>query len=368
MRKLIAAAILVALAHRAGAQLPWSTSRIDSLRKAAAAANARLSAYDDSVRALNARMDSARIGPIRVYAEPQLIGLAAAAARQLHDSLAPRMPQSLNRLARYSYVMRVERFKRWQTEEPDSSIVIDTYDRSGPPVMNVRQRFDTALVSTSMRIYAPSLVFRDASPSFSGWLSNQVSLDSLSRDDWRGLRLALVSSPAAVGRRCYEGDLRACALALGITAPRDTVREWFDATDRLRIVKRSKGVATRVDAAATARCLEGQDFSCVALLRQYPSPGVPAPLPASTRASLARFAITLGGEGAVDRMLGEERAPMERIAAAARVPADTVLRRWQLSTRNQRSSSRDLTPEIAIASIFWSLALGALSLRSSRWR
>jgi hypothetical protein len=368
MRKLIAVLCLVVLAQRASAQLAWSAARIDSLRRAAAAANARLKAYDDSVRALNGRMDSARVGPLRIYAEPQLIALATAAARQLHDSLASRMPRSLNRLARYSYVMSVERFNRWQTQKLDSNIVIDTYDRSGPPMASVRQRFDTALVSTSMRIYAPFLVFRDASPSFTAWMSNQVNLDSLSRDDWRGLRLALVSSPAVIGRHCYEGDLRACAMALGVTPPMDTIREWFDAGDRLQIVKRSKGVAMRVDAAATARCLDGQDFSCVALLRRYPPGTIPAPLPDGTHASLARFAIALGGQGAVDRMLAREGEPMERVAAAARLPADTVLSRWLQSARSQRASSRDLTPEIAMASIFWSLVLGALSLRSSRWR
>lgn len=367
MRKRFSIAVLLTLGSALVAQAQ-SIAPVDSLRAAASAATARLKAYDDSVRAASIRLDSARVGPIRVHAEPQIIALAIAAAKALQDSLAPRMGQSLNRLSRYTYVMRVERDTRWRTQQPESSIVIDTYDRAGPPLMNMRQRFDTALVSTSMRMYAPFLIFRDASPTFTAWIANQVTLDSLTSENWRALRFALISSPAVVARRCHEGDLNACSVALRITAPTDAIREWFDEKDRLRIVKRTNALALRVDAGAAERCLDNEDFSCVALLRRYPPGEVPVPLPDVTRSALTRFALSLGGDGAFDRLLRDGLEPMERLEAAAKLPADSVLRRWQEAVRNQRASSRDLTPEIAIVSMLWSFALGALSLRSSRWR
>lgn len=367
MRKTLLALAIVCVASTAGAQ-GSSLARLDSLRLKADAAMSRLTAYDDSVRTTNARLDSVRVGPVRMSVETSLVGLASAAAQQMLDSLRPRMGATLERLGRYSYVVKAQRWDEYDTKKPDSAVVIDVYDRAGPPIMNLRQQFDTALVSTSLRMYAPYLVYRDASPAFTAWTSNQVALDSLTVEEWRSLRLSLVSSPAAVGRRCFEGDVEACALGLQITPALDPVREWYDERDRLRIVKNSAGFANSVDAAAAQRCIRNEDFSCISLLRRYPPERLPLPIPTGARSAIVRFALAIGGDGAVERLLAEAPSPMDRVSAAAKLPADTVLARWQDRVRNQRASSRDLTPEIAAASLFWAVALGALSLRSSRWR
>jgi hypothetical protein len=95
---------------------------------------------------------------------------------------------------------------------------------------------------------------------------------------------------------------------------------------------------------------------------------LPVPASLQARAALTRLAIQLGGSGAVERMLEGDREPLERLSVAARMPVDSLISRWQTSARTIRASSRDLSAEIVLGALFWSVALGALSLRSSRWR
>ena len=344
------------------------SARVGALRAEYDSALKALRRYDDSVRGANATLDSVRVGQLRLWVEPALKGLASRAGQIALDTLRPHLGAAVERSRRYHYVLRVERFTQWKTSKPDSNIIIEAYDRAGPPIMNIRQRYDTALVASSIRIYEPFLIVRQTSLSFIGWMGGFVSLDSLTRDDWKAIRFGLVSSPAAVARRCYAGDLGACAVTLQFTPVSDTVLQWYDARDRQRIVKRSENTALRIDGLGTKRCIEGNDASCVVLLRKYPPGMLPVPASLQARTTLTRLAIHLGGSGAVERMLDGDREPLERLSAAARMPVDSLVSHWQTSARTIRASSRDLSAEIVLGALFWSVALGALSLRSSRWR
>jgi hypothetical protein len=327
-----------------------------------------LAAYDDSVRGMNSRLDTVEVGPLRLLTEPSVATLASQAAQTAVDSLRPALGRELERARRYTIVLRVERFNRWRTNRPDSAIVVETFDRTGPALMNIRVHHDPQVVSNSIRMYIPFYVFRDASMSFVGWMGGNVSVDSLNSEDWRLIRFGLISSPAAVSRRCYSGDLAACAVTLGFTPVDDPIYEWYDANDRRRLVTRAERTALRVDGLGTRRCQEGDDVACASVLRGFPPGMLPDPATAQSRATLARLALSVGGSGAVERMLEGDRPPLERLSRAARIPVDSLLRIWQRSARDVRGASRDLPTEIVFGALFWSLALGALSLRSSRWR
>ena len=171
-----------------------------------------------------------------------------------------------------------------------------------------------------------------------------------------------------MGRRCYAGDLRACSQTLQLSPVGDPIREWYEPSDLRRIVKRGELTALRVDGLGTRRCLDGDDLACATVLRGFPPNMLPEPAPAQSRAALARVALRMGGEGAIERMLEGDRQPLERLSHAARAPVDSILRVWQRAAQDVRASSRDLSAEIVFGALFWSLALGALSLRSSRWR
>ena len=367
MRKTLRLLLLASLALPATLHAQRD-ARLARLRLASDSALDRLKRYDDSIRAANATLDSVQVGPLRMMVEPSLKALATRAGQIALDTLRPRLGSTIERVRRYSYVLRVERFTQWRNDKPDSNVVIEAYGRVGPAIMNIRQRYDTSLVASSIRMYVPYLVVRDVSLQFIGWMGGFVSLDSLNRDDWKTIRFGLVSSRAVVGRRCYAGDLASCALMFQFTPATDPVHQWYDARDRRGIVKRSENTALRINGVATKSCLDGDDAACAVLLRKYPPGSLPEPAALQTRTTLVRLAVQLGGEGAVERLLEGDRQPLERLSAAARMPVDSLLRRWQTSARNMRSSSRDLSAEIVLGALFWSLALGALSLRSSRWR
>ena len=359
--------LLLALLAAPGTLDAQRNARLTELRATYDSALKRLKRHDDSVSAANARLDNVQVGQVRLWVEPSLKGLAARAAEMALDTLRPQLGATVERSRRYHYVLRVERFSHWRKDKPDSNVIIEAYDR-GPPIMNIRQRYDTALVASSIRTYEPYLIVRQASLGFIGWMGGYVTLDSLTRDDWKAIRFGLVSSPAAVARRCYAGDVKACSITLQITPVSDPVHEWYDAGDRQRLVKRTENTALRIDGLETKRCLEGTDVSCAVLLRKYPPGALPVPTALQTRTTLTRLAIQLGGAGAVERMLEGDGQPLERLAAAARMPVDSLISHWQTSARTIRASSRDLSAEIVLGALFWSVALGALSLRSSRWR
>ena len=368
LRRLLLLAATVAPATLPAQRAAAHDSRLAAFKAASDSALIRLQQFDDSVRGANARLDTIVVGPLHLQVEPSLVPLATRAAQAALDSLRPGMGTTIDRLRRYLYVLRVERFTRWNSDRPDSNVVVEAYDRAGPPLMNIRQRYDTALVASAIRMYAPFLVVRDASPSLVGWMGGFVSLDSLTREDWRTIRFSLVSSRAVVARRCYAGDVPACSVALQFTTAADPVREWYDARDRQLIVKRSENVALRINGLSTKHCLDGDDLSCITLLRRYPPASLPEPMGLQARTTLVRLAVHMGGAGAVERLLDGDQSPLERLSIAARMPVDSVIQRWQTSARTLRSSSRDLSAQVVLGALFWSLALGALSLRSSRWR
>lgn len=362
-RVLIAVAALVATPPLV-AQRPIP-ARIQQLRTDAMLARERLTAYDDSMRSANARLDSVRVGPFRIQAEPSLLPLATRAAQLAYDSLRPRLGATLEHLTSFTFTMRVERHA--DRGRADSNVTFQIYGRTGGPQMNVRQVYDTALVARSIRLYVPYFVARDVSPRFVAWMENVVNVDTMTATDWRSVRIALASSPAIVGRHCFAGDLPACWIALGFTPVADTARQWYDAHDRRRIVRQNENAALRVDFAATRRCLDGDDFACLDLVRRVPNL-LPAPIPTHTRVTLARTAIAMGGTGSVERLLDGDVEPLERLSQAAQAPVDSIISRWQRSARTAHASSVDMSADVALAATFWALALAGLSLRSSRWR
>jgi hypothetical protein len=70
----------------------------------------------------------------------------------------------------------------------------------------------------------------------------------------------------------------------------------------------------------------------------------------------------------MQRLIETNGGPRERIAAAAGVPFDSVLRAWQHNLHDTRVASDAMHPSIALASVAWIFICAGLSLRSSRWR
>ena len=81
---------------------------------------------------------------------------------------------------------------------------------------------------------------------------------------------------------------------------------------------------------------------------------------------LADLIKSLGGAGALQRLIASDTAPSSRLAAAAKVPLDTLLAQWLHNVRTRGTAWENLTPGLALIAIVWIVAIGALSLRISR--
>ena len=120
----------------------------------------------------------------------------------------------------------------------------------------------------------------------------------------------------------------------------------------------------------TNRCLDGSDKECIALMRTSEHLGLSIIPPSSpgTRNTVIQQAFAMGGAGALQRLITEGTSPSERLAAAAKVPIDTLLAHWVSNVRTRGVVSETLTPGMAIIAIIWIVVIGMLSLANSRWR
>jgi hypothetical protein len=227
---------------------------------------------------------------------------------------------------------------------------------------------DSLSVAVSLHHALSFAMFDAADPAFFAWASYTIPRDTPRVSGWAQQRLALVSSGTAVGQRCYRGDLVACRIALLLAPEADPVLTWHDSVTRRRLVRRHGALARRRDQNEERRCLAGSDAACIAVLQQFPPSAFREPGASALRVGFLKHALAVGGPGAIERLLGVHTSPAGRLEAAARQPLDSVIGSWQARVKHTRAPSEDLTIGITMVSLLWTTAIGALALRSSRWR
>lgn len=208
-----------------------------------------------------------------------------------------------------------------------------------------------------------------AKPRFSTWLAAPLPLIPATSAEWRALRLELVSSPSSVAHGCFAGSLPACKVTLGLVDEADPTTAWYDATTRRELVRaavRDLSLERRFAAA----CLAGRDTACVTLVRNNwaLSRWLAAPGTGRARRTLAQQAFAMGPPGALARLARSNDLPAEALGAIAGVPVDSLVSQWQRHAHDGGVESESATPVLALGALGWILAMGALSLRSPRWR
>lgn len=206
-------------------------------------------------------------------------------------------------------------------------------------------------------------------PRLREWLGGPLPLAPATNTEWRVLRLELVSSVSVVAHRCFAGDLAACKVTLGFVTEADPATAWYDSTTRRELVRVASS-ARRLERHMVAQCLAGRDSVCVALLRTSPAMAQWLAPPGSgrARATLVQQAFSMGQPGALARLVASSDLPPDALSAIASVPLDSLLSHWQRHAHDGGVESESATPVIALAALGWILAMGALSLRSPRWR
>ena len=224
-------------------------------------------------------------------------------------------------------------------------------------------------VARFVETHAMRLLGTEGKPLFEGWLAGGLPIDTTTNAEWRAIRLELVSSQSAAAHRCYAGDLRSCKVTLGLVEEPDAATAWYDSAARRSLVA-TAGKLARMDRASELACLGGRDAECIALLRTSPALGQWSAPPGSGRSRLAltQQAFAAGAPAAVARLATTADTPSDVLAAIAGAPTDSVVAQWQRHAHDGGIESEIATGRVAMSALGWIVVMGALSLRSTRWR
>ena len=338
--------------------------RVDSLTRVWRGSVAARAAFEESIRRDYKSYDTVNAGPMHLLVEPRLSTLARRAADSAVTSLQPMYGNALEELRRHTLVVRHERVSDIGYSDTSYILIAE--------LTNAKELFpsvvvpEARIVAGRLQDAALKILLRATDRTFANWLFTQLPIDTVASSEWSRTRVDLLSSQAVVARRCYAGNIPDCRLTLGLTEAADPVVDLFDAADRRKIVEEMRrNWWGRIDAAAGDECLAGKDAQCIAVLR---GPYFRPPVAAEHHLNIVRLAIALGGPKAMERMLTTKGSIDDRIAAAARVPTDSVLRVWVARARDTRNASADMSLGIAATSFGWILICGAMAFRGSRWR
>jgi hypothetical protein len=321
--------------------------------------------HEDSLAALRLPNDTVRAGPLVLLADSALVGFAREVAGPAAAALERRFGPAADALRAHPYLLSTAD----STAAAKSPVSLSEVDASGQAryVQSEPPELNAMIWAVTHR--AAAMIGAQLGPDFGRWLGGAFPMDSATPGMWTGVRIDLVTSASALAHACYAGADSACALALGVIGADDPAVRWFDAAGRRERVRRG-GYRLRVDNGALYNgCLTQRvDAACTALLHLLPADDFDPPLGTSARQSLLTLALDLGGPDAVTRMRASPDTREAQLAAAARIPADSLVRMWRREILAARSSNPSMSWGMALASLLWVTTCGALALRSSPWR
>jgi hypothetical protein len=200
-------------------------------------------------------------------------------------------------------------------------------------------------------------------PPMVGWLkANAPYLDAW---DGRFTRRELLLSYSSPARRCLEGSLEDCERALALREGVDPFTEWYDRADLAAMARDARHLQGPGVAACRAT---GELDACRAALGGRDGSLLVATSTA-VRGSLYLYALVQGGPDALIRLHAErDRPPAEQLAAAAGMPIDSLLARWNAAVVLPRSAQGPReTLLLFAAATFWLVTLLALFAWRFRW-
>lgn len=226
-----------------------------------------------------------------------------------------------------------------------------------PPL--TRRRIEEGLLDL-IGTMATDRLLRDAVQ----WGGEWVPAQRTSREKWEEAAVDLASSNAAIARTCYAGSIPACESALGLTKVADPITEWYTPAGwRVLVAGLHPPKGDYVLLAAREECVEKKsDSACLRISRSRP---VPIPLSFATRSTLFATALERGGRSAFSRLTTARGTPMEVLATAAGVSADSLVSEWRARVLAATPPSSRPGPLEAVVFFGWALvfAIGATRRR-----
>lgn len=198
------------------------------------------------------------------------------------------------------------------------------------------------------------------------WAAAAANRDEALRRTYRELALAT----APVARRCFEGSVRACRLALGLDDPGPRWEGWYGIEELRRIAaaELAEGRARRRASHAHACVHELDDDRCLEHFLR--SGGPPAPVGVQVRTTFLREVLRdAGGEG-VEGLFreAEGETAAARVERAAPGSLDGAVERWRNRVEAHAPPAPDPPLRARLSTLFWLVVLAGLAMRSTRWR
>jgi len=240
-------------------------------------------------------------------------------------------------------------------------------------------------LAAGLRRFADLLLWANADSTLRAWYPATPDAGIDSAITAERIYLELVTSPAVPARSCLIGDDNACGEALGLRPVTDPLTSWYDPAGRRALARRIAPMLDRPPYQVQyLDCVEeGSDPSCLAVLRAAMglAPGgtgqrdlsegvfrVPDPVGDDPRRALVAQVVRLGGPESWSRLIGSVGQPLEqRLALAAQVPADSLMRVWRRELLAARPRPVSVGSGTLLVALLWACAGLLFAIGASRW-
>ncbi len=336
-------------------------ARIESMapllqRLAARKDAAEAAAQRRRIEKRNLVLDTFRVGPFQVAAEPHQRELAREVMEDTWADYRPLAEGSEALIEPYLWVVH-RSWERRRPELPGGSI----------RWVRVHARLpESRLWAAAARDLRAALA-QGMPQEIGSWAAGFPGLPS-ALDPWAAREL--VSVPSHAARECFRGNLRWCWEAVGIADSVGALSRWYTPEERRQLVRRrgarigGEREAALWDGCSDQRLQEACDF----FLERRPLMEL-IPLGQNSRTSLLGYALRVGGHGAFERF--RARAPeslREALVDAAGVPADSLMAGWRRQVLAARPNAWAGLVRTPLSVLAWIVLMAALATRSTRWR
>jgi hypothetical protein len=241
-------------------------------------------------------------------------------------------------------------------------------------VMGMLEDSDANDVAQAIVTRLRSAMARDASVGLRRWAGFPLGKDSSSL--FREANVELLTAAPGATTKCIVGDLRQCAISLGLVIPPDPAHAFWDSAGRYETVRREGPRWNVPDHRQNiAECLRlRDDAACTAFIQQILAYDPArwtldlAPVGRAGREALLLTAVRMGGgEGVRALHLDAGDSIITLVEAAARQPIDSVVSVWRASVLAARPDER-LQRSSRLAAVLWSLGFALVAIGGSLWR
>jgi hypothetical protein len=308
-------------------------------------------------------VDTIQVGPLRIATLPGQRELAREVFQEAWTAFSPLVKGSEDVLLDHLFVFRYG----WRT----GGMYLD-----GEKIHNVEmnRRWGMDRLRHKVRTGLGKALLEALPPDSSGLARWVGDLPLSPPEDWSWIYRELAATPSIVVRGCFEGDLRMCWEALGLTDTDNGWLSWYSPEERRLLVQDRwghrpflGGILLEGPELILHGCLElSSDPACIKILSEWPGR---IPLETPSRASIVAEALSQGGGGAFSRLVADPGAPIqERLAHAAGVPADTLVARWRERVLSSGPATQSDLLQSPVSLAFWLLLLFLLATRSTTRR